>query len=324
MIGVSISKDNIADSGVSIYETPRIEKVSVDLKALLGIIQAEQEQISADGYLFGAQVGSTLEVTQSTPLPPEKMGKENESDRNREVAEKDFMEDRQNFQTELSDSYRQLQMDSKVVGWYYVSWPDPVTSREVVQAQAAFEGRDPNFVLLSYDPWKSASGELAMKAQRLTPEYAEVLKSDQMMKKYQDFINIKKPMFEEIPIEIHVPLLGQLFLYDTNLSKKACFDGNIFFKERENEAYTKRHINSMVYSLDNLQLELADCCGMRHNRRFQRDLRETEVESKKQAHIYCETIKSDALHLDTLVQKASENASLLEALSKNRKNSTTD
>ena len=314
MVGVSTSKANLAESSVSIYDTPAVEKVQVDLKVALGIIQAEHEQISVEGYLFGVHIGSTMEITNSTPLPPERISKEYDSERLRDTAEKDFLEDRENFQAELSASYKQLQMDSKVVGWYYIAWPDPVTSKEVLQAQIAFENKDPHFVLLSYDPWRSASGNLSLRALRVTKKFAAMFQHDFQSKKF-DAINVHEiDVFQEIPIEIHAPLLNQLFLYDAKFESSVCADGNIYYSEKEHEAYIRRHISSLSHTLEGLQIDLADCSGMRQNRRFQRDTRETEAEARKSGHLHCQTIKADAAHINTLTKQVGQNASLLEAL----------
>ncbi|KNH08988.1 Mov34/MPN/PAD-1 family protein [Perkinsela sp. CCAP 1560/4] len=311
MVVMNTTKVNLSEVSGSLYEIPPIQSLQLDLKVVLGIVQAEGEKISDEGYLFGTHIGPTLEITNSTPLPAERVRKEYEMDRQREIADRDHLAEKQMFQSELSEWFKQSQMDSKVVGWYYIAWPDAVTTKDVIEAQLAFEREHPHFVLLAYDPWKSAAGKLGLRALRLTAKCRQFFQMEALGRPTEAGGSLDGEIYEEIPLSIHIPLLSQVFLHDTDFEQNSIRDETVYAQENEQEIFLKRQINNISNSLDALQVDVSDCVGLRPNRRYQKELSDVKHDAKRNGLIHSRTLAEDTNFLQGLIKQMQGNVSLL-------------
>eukprot|EP00760_Papus_ankaliazontas_P015189 PhM_4_TR16393/c0_g1_i1/m.88306/K03247/EIF3H; translation initiation factor 3 subunit H len=241
-----------------------INCVRFDARVLSSMIQNDSMCIQMDeGYLFGVAVGDVLEITNCISLPPEKTSTEYESEAQKEAAHRQFLDDRQKYQSTFADCFRRMNMDSEVVGWYNVAFPEGPASKSVVEVQYQSQADSPTFIMVSYDPFRSLSGKLQLRVMRLTKEYMTLrAKGELTQRGVTDAGLVSAGIYEEIPYDVHVPLLTRVFLYETDVARReGARDGNAVMAEREHSAYLKRCLGNIASSLDSLSRDLGECTG---------------------------------------------------------------
>ena len=146
--------------------------------------------------------------------------------------------DMEQYVTEMLRCMRDVNVDNNTVGWYmstYMnSWLDP--DGPTVATQFQFQDSVPKSVCLVYDPVRTLSGSVHLKAYRLSDrfmakykEHAEKQAADKNqhgftesdMKPKLDYTNkvleegiTIDDIFEEVPIRIHNSALVMAMLYD--------------------------------------------------------------------------------------------------------------
>jgi len=149
------------------------------------------------GTLLGLDMGTTVEITNSYPIP---LGEKGEAD------------DSEGGEDSLSETilrcYREANIDTAEVGWYTTSYGDNVfLQSETIDAQFMWQRRNPKSVMLVFDPFRTmlegANGvsPLALHAYRLSAEFLALYKTGKFTTESILEHNVSyKHIFEEIPI----------------------------------------------------------------------------------------------------------------------------
>mmetsp|Transcript_11793 Transcript_11793/g.27407 ORF Transcript_11793/g.27407 Transcript_11793/m.27407 type:complete len:343 (-) Transcript_11793:36-1064(-) len=218
----------MAQYGVATAAT-KLDCVQIDGLVVLKIMKhCRDEQISnqlVSGQLLGMDITfastTTLEVTSCFPMP--------------HTGEEDNAEDTDIYVTEMLRCMRDVNVDNNTVGWYQStfmnSWLD--VESPTIATQYQFQESVPKSVCLVYDPVRTSSGSVYLKAYRLTDKFMAKYKQHiennshgfteaDLKPKFRDDYSGKileegistDEIFEEVPIRIHNSALVSAMLYD--------------------------------------------------------------------------------------------------------------
>ena len=256
-------------------------------------------------------------MTHQSGLPPEKdTGSHFDSEAARELAAKKFLEERQSYQTTLAELLRKIQYDSEVVGWYRLGGADAPTSREVLDAQGAYELSSPNFVLVVYDPWRSMAGGCVLRVLQLSKAYKALRRRGDFSPQCPEMQEMLKGegVYREVSYSVHVPLLAQVFLRENAIQYESC-DGNSVLAEREQTAYLKRSYTDLTGSIEELSRSLGDCLDLKWSRRKSRELtKEQEGEARHNCLLLSRQLQEDCDHLIEFSKEMARNSFAATAL----------
>jgi len=174
-----------------------LEKITLDSVAVMRLVKdcMDSQPDITTGTLLGMENGTTLEITNSYPIP---LGDD-------DVEGVDSMADT------IARCYREANFDTAEVGWYTTSYGDNVFfSPDTVSAQFFWQTRrNPKSVMLVFDPFRmmlegaTGSQPLALHAYRLSPEFADLYKTNKFTVENMQANKVSyKHIFEEIPIYI--------------------------------------------------------------------------------------------------------------------------
>lgn len=214
--------------GVATAQT-KLDCVQIDGLVVLKIIKHCRDEgnpthPAVSGQLLGMDITlggvTTLEVTSCFPMPLQTDAEDAEEEMNQYV-------------TDMLRCMRDVNVDNNTVGWYQStcmnSWLDPEGPSVITQFQ--FQESVPKSVCLVYDPVRTSSGSVYLKAYRLTDKFMAKYKhhndsngngfTEQDFKAKYDYngkvieegITIDD-IFEEVPIRIHNSALVNAMLYD--------------------------------------------------------------------------------------------------------------
>ncbi|VDP20971.1 unnamed protein product [Echinostoma caproni] len=203
---------------------PRLERVRVEGLVLLKVIKHYQDeavssQYPVHGVLLGLRKGNELEVTNCFPLP-----KTQDDDPNAN-------ETLNAFETKMIKILRQLNVDYLNVG-FYQSGPGGVTiNRANIDNIFQRQVDVPESILLTYDPTRTARGQIGLKAYQLSPDLLTA--REEAERRLRLSTNIKGPdvfweceaatalgrsnftrLLDEVPVVIHNSHLVNIVLCD--------------------------------------------------------------------------------------------------------------
>ncbi|KAJ2741943.1 hypothetical protein GGI20_004831 [Coemansia sp. BCRC 34301] len=148
---------------LDVEKTVELKVVRVDPLAVLKIVKHAREShpTSVNGQLLGLEIGGVLEVTNAFAVPTQ-LGSE---------------EDMTNYQIEMIQSLREVNVDSSSVGWYQSTRLGDFMQQPLLDVQASYQ-TSPNAtssVVLIHDTSKSEQGgNLSLRAFRLSPTYLDL------------------------------------------------------------------------------------------------------------------------------------------------------
>jgi translation initiation factor 3 subunit H len=166
------------------------------------------------GQLMGLDINETLEVTACYPM----LQREEEAEESTTKVQQEADE----YNVEMMQKLRQVNVDSNNVGWYCSSWSEQHNTLDIIQTQYSYQEEMGNkCVVLVYDPLRTSQGKLWIKAYRLTKKFMELFKG-------QDFSHeaLKKveltagDIFQEVKLEIQNSQLVQVFLAELSADKR--------------------------------------------------------------------------------------------------------
>ncbi|KAJ2563194.1 hypothetical protein IW140_006190 [Coemansia sp. RSA 1813] len=178
-----------------------VSTVKVDALAMLKIVKHSREYYptSVNGQLLGMEINGVLEVTNAFPVPTQP-GSE---------------EDMTNYQVEMIQCLREVNVDSSSVGWYQSTRLGDFMQQPLLDVQASYQASPNNpSVVLIHDTAKSEqSGNLSLRAFRLSPVYLELAKAGkfttkEMAAKGLTYANV----LEELPVQIETSSLASVLL----------------------------------------------------------------------------------------------------------------
>jgi len=184
----------------------------LDGLVLLKIIKhcTENMQEPVTGQLLGLDVDGVLEVTDSFPLPY--------------TSSDTTDEENSAYQFDMMKILRQLNVDANMAGWYQSAFSGDYFA-QILQGQHDNQKTLENSVVVVYDPTRSVSGKLALKAYRLSDTFMKLLEEDDHSHtKFARFNLDSTDLFEEIPIKVHNSHLVHGFLYELREEKSMSID----------------------------------------------------------------------------------------------------
>merc|ERR1719163_294851 len=183
----------------------RLDLVEIEGLAVLKIVKHCKEYLPqlVTGQLLGLDYDSTLEVTNCFPFPTRPEGDAEDYD-DAEGAE---------YQIEMMRSLREVNVDNNTVGWYQSTYLGSHITENLIATQYNYQESIPKCVCLIFDPLKTAQGNLALKAVRLTDSFLALYKGgeftlDSILKSGV----CAEDIFEELPIEVRNSNLIKAYL----------------------------------------------------------------------------------------------------------------
>mmetsp|Transcript_478 Transcript_478/g.1175 ORF Transcript_478/g.1175 Transcript_478/m.1175 type:complete len:351 (+) Transcript_478:102-1154(+) len=223
-----------AQYGVATANT-KLDCVQIDGLVVLKIIKHCRDEGNSNQLVSGQLLGmdittpvdnaagkeTTLEVTSCFPMP--------------HTGEDDSAEETDIYVTDMLRCMRDVNVDNNNVGWYQStfmnSWLD--ADGPTVATQFQFQESVPKSVCLVYDPVRTSSGSVYLKAYRLTDKFMTKYRAHtesglhgfteaDLKPKYKDDYSGElleegisiDDIFEEVPIRIHNSALVNAMLYD--------------------------------------------------------------------------------------------------------------
>ncbi|KAJ2334493.1 hypothetical protein GGI00_001829 [Coemansia sp. RSA 2681] len=185
---------------LDVEKTAALKVVRVDPLAVLKIVKHAREShpTSVNGQLLGLEINGVLEVTNAFAVPTQ-LGTE---------------EDMTNYQIEMIQCLREVNVDSSSVGWYQSTRLGDFMQQPLLDVQASYQA-SPNAtssVVLIHDTSKSEhAGNLSLRAFRLSPTYLELARqgsefgTKDLAERGLTFGNI----LEELPVHVETSSLAK-------------------------------------------------------------------------------------------------------------------
>ncbi|KAJ2449845.1 hypothetical protein EV183_004658 [Coemansia sp. RSA 2336] len=190
-------------SVLDIDKSEPLQKVKVDPLAILKIVKHARESYPTpvNGQLLGLEVDGVLEVTNSfaVPTPPE-----GESDM-------------KNYQIEMMQFLREVNVDSNSVGWYQSTRLGDFMQQPLLDVQSSYQVSSPtsgSSVVLIHDTAKSEqAGNLSLRAFRLSQTYLDLAKEGKFTtKELADKGLTYGNILEELPVHIATSKLSSVLM----------------------------------------------------------------------------------------------------------------
>ncbi|KAJ2826125.1 hypothetical protein IWW50_001276 [Coemansia erecta] len=199
-------------SVLDVEQTTPLELVKVDPLAVLKIVKHSRESYPTpvNGQLLGLEINGVLEVTNSFAVPTQ-----SGADSSDDAANPTY-----NYQVEMMQFLREVNVDSNSVGWYQSTRLGDFLQQPLLDVQASYQLSAPasgSSVVLIHDTAKSEqAGNLSLRAFRLSQTYLDLAKAgkfttQELADKRLTYANI----LEELPVQIESSklsgaLLGEL------------------------------------------------------------------------------------------------------------------
>ncbi|KAJ1895644.1 hypothetical protein LPJ66_004462 [Kickxella alabastrina] len=188
-------------SVLDVEKVSALTLVKVDPLAILKIVKHARESYptSVNGQLLGLEVDGVLEVTNAFAVPTQP-GSE---------------EDMTNYQIEMIQCLREVNVDSSSVGWYQSTRLGDFMQQPLLDVQASYQISPNNSsVVLIHDTSKSEqAGNLSLRAFRLSQVYQDLAKNGKFTtKELADKGLTYGNILEELPIQVETSALSKVLL----------------------------------------------------------------------------------------------------------------
>merc|ERR1712159_616855 len=192
----------------------KLEVVEIDGLAVLKIVKHCKEYLPqlVTGQLLGLDFDNMLEATNCFPFPSRPAeGEVGEDYDDSEGAE---------YQIDMMRSLREVNVDNNTVGWYQSTYLGSHITENLIATQYNYQESIPKCVCLIFDPLKTAQGNLALKAVRLSDAFFSLYKGgeftlDSILKSGV----CAEDIFEELPIQVRNSNLIKAFLLQMDRSQ---------------------------------------------------------------------------------------------------------
>ncbi|KAJ2160649.1 hypothetical protein GGF46_002078 [Coemansia sp. RSA 552] len=190
-------------SVLDVEKNEPVTLVKVDPLAILKIVKHARESYptSVNGQLLGMEIDGVLEVTSSFAVPTQPTSDD----------------DIANYQVEMMQFLREVNVDSNSVGWYQSTRLGDFMQQPLLDVQASYQVSSPNSsssVVLIHDTAKSEQGgNLSLRAFRLSAAYLDLVKGGKfttkdLAEKSLTYANI----LEELPVHVETSKLTSALL----------------------------------------------------------------------------------------------------------------
>jgi len=226
----------------------RLDLVEIDGLAVLKIVKHCKENLPqlVTGQLLGLDYDSTLEVTNCFPFPSRSESDADEYDNSEGAVE---------YQFDMMRALRDVNVDNNTVGWYHSTYLGSHITEELISTQYNYQENIPKCVCLIFDPMKTAQGNLALKAVRLSDAFLKLYKGgefslDSILKAGV----CAEDIFEELPIQVRNSNLIRAFLLqmDDSEQKKPMADAE---GDVTSNPFLEKNLEYLIDSIDDLAQE---------------------------------------------------------------------
>jgi len=229
----------------------RIDVVEIDGLAVLKIVKHCKEYLPqlVTGQLLGLDYDGTLEVTNCFPFPSRDGDGQEDEEEDGEGAE---------YQFEMMRCLREVNVDNNTVGWYQSAYLGSHIEENLIATQYNYQESIPKCVCLIFDPLKTAQGNLALKALRLTDHFLTLYKGHEFtLDKILKAGVCAEDIFEEVPIQVRNSNLIKAFLLqmdETQIKRSVKEDdtGGI-----TTNPFLEKNLECLITSIDDLSQESA-------------------------------------------------------------------
>ncbi|KAJ2667466.1 hypothetical protein IW148_000161 [Coemansia sp. RSA 1199] len=193
-------------SVLDVEKTTPLHSVKVDPLAVLKIVKHARESYPTpvNGQLLGLEVSGVLEVTNSFAVPTQSSSEDDDASMT-------------NYQVEMMQFLREVNVDSNSVGWYQSTRLGDFMQQPLLDVQLSYQissATSGASVVLIHDTAKSEqAGNLSLRAFRLSPAYLALTQAGkfttrELAEQRLTFGNI----LEELPIQIESSKLSGVLL----------------------------------------------------------------------------------------------------------------
>merc|ERR1712216_1059426 len=229
--------------------TEKLSCVEIDGLAVLKIVKHCKEYLPqlVTGQLLGLDFDNTLEVTNCFPFPTRATDGDGEEYDDSEGAD---------YQIDMMRSLCDVNVDNNTVGWYQSTYLGSHITENLIATQYNYQESIPKCVCLIFDPLKTAQGNLALKAVRLTDAFLALYKGgeftlDSILKSGV----CAEDIFEELPIQVRNSNLIKAFLLqmeDTPKRPPADVEAGI-----TSNPFLEKNLECLIDSIEDLAQESA-------------------------------------------------------------------
>merc|ERR1711871_580410 len=223
-------------------ESTKLDAVEIDGLAVLKIVKHCKENLPqlVTGQLLGLDFDATLEVTNCFPFP-------SRDDTG------DYENDGADYQFDMMRALRDVNVDNNTVGWYHSTYLGSHITEELISTQYNYQENIPKCVCLIFDPMKTAQGNLALKAVRLTDAFLNLYKGGEFtLNSILKSGVCAEDIFEELPIQVRNSNLIKAFLLQMDSEPKRSLDLD---SGATSSAFLEKNLECLIDSMDDLAQE---------------------------------------------------------------------
>jgi translation initiation factor 3 subunit H len=243
-----------AASAATAIAKSKIDFVQIDALVLLKIVKHCQEMGGgaelAQGIMTGmvldakGQDAKRIEITNCFGLPNISSFKGNN----------DYDEVCHALITDNLKTFRHLNVDHLIVGWYQSSLFGNFINKSFIEDHFNYQSDNEDSVAIIYDPFKSQNGSLFLKAYRLTPSMMEMQKKKEFTPEVIKELKLNHDNFlEELPVVIKNSHLVNALLCE--LEDNAPSSKNYRFLDLSTSNVLEKNLRSLIENVDELCLE---------------------------------------------------------------------
>ena len=222
-------------------------------QVVLKIIKHCQEALPSfvTGQLLGLDIGRTLEVTNCFPFPAK-------GDDATPAAEGDGGdEDGAEYQMEMMRCLREVNVDNNTVGWYQSTYFSSFIDDQCIETQFNYQENIKNCVVIIYDPSRTRTTGLALRAFRLTDSFMALYKEGKFTFDSLATAHISDTdVFQELALKVRNSKLSQALLLELQDECAISTTATDFSRlELHTNPFLEKQLQLLIECVDDLQQE---------------------------------------------------------------------
>ncbi|KAL7751940.1 hypothetical protein RI367_002462 [Sorochytrium milnesiophthora] len=231
----ALQDNNAPDDDLPVDEIA--DSVLVDALVVLKIASYARDSPNTQvtGALLGFDIEQVLEITWCYPYL-------------------DDDQDQDQYQFDMMKALRDVNVDSNNVGWFHVAPLGSFVNSSWLNILHEFQTSIANSVVLEYDPVRSATGSLTLKAYRLTDAFLEFYKgkdpatitTDALLKAGLNHSNI----FKELPLRIRNSHLLSALMHELEVTSATPIAPNLDVLAPKQTQYLEKNIDALLDSIE--------------------------------------------------------------------------
>jgi len=228
--------------------------VELDGLVVLKIIKHCQEALPTfvTGQLLGLDIGRTLEVTNCFPFPGKGEGEQRGADG------EDGDDDGAEYQMEMMRCLREVNVDNNTVGWYQSTYFSSFIDESIIETQFNYQENIKNCVVIIYDPSRTRTSGLALRAFRLTETFMTLYKDGKIT--FESLAGADQSnsgdVFLELPIKVRNSHLSSALLLELQDECGINANSSDFSRlELHTNPFLEKQMQLLIECIDELQQE---------------------------------------------------------------------